>query len=312
MNVLIAIRDGGAANARLTGEPKSLEEEKMMSRRKEDTMSTRIERSISGTRIGGALMIAASLAASHPGMASGQSPDADRGLAIALEADRRDTGFSDSEVSLRMILRNRHGDESTRAMHTSVLEVEGDGDKAIIVFDEPRDVSGTAFLSHTHKEGSDDQWLYLPALRRVKRIASNNKAGPFMGSEFAYEDISSQEVEKYTYRYVRDEVLDGQPTFVVERDPVDDRSGYSWQLVWYDQAEYRPVKIEFYDRKESLLKTLTFHEYRQHLGQFWRAQRYEMVNHQTGKSTTLQWGAYSFQAGLSDRDFDTNSLRRAR
>ena len=102
----------------------------------------------------------------------------------------------------------------------------------------------------------------------MKRIASNNKAGPFMGSEFAYEDISSQEVEKYTYRYLRDEVLDGQSTFVVERDPVDSRSGYSRQVVWYDQSEYRLIKLEFYDRKETLLKTLTFQEYEQYLGQF--------------------------------------------
>ena len=186
---------------------------------------------------------------------------AERGLEIAVEADRRDTGFSDSRVSLKMILRNRRGDESTREMRTQVLEVEGDGDRAVIVFNQPRDVKGTAFLSHTHKEGSDDQWLYLPALKRVKRIASNNKASPFMGSEFAYEDISSQEVEKYTYLYLRDEVLDSQATFVVERDPVDSRSGYSRQVVWYDQAEYRPIKLEFYDRKETLLKTLTFHEY---------------------------------------------------
>ena len=237
---------------------------------------------------------------------------AERGLEIAVEADRRDTGFSDSQVSLKMILRNRRGDESTREMRTQILEVEGDGDKAVIVFNQPRDVKGTAFLSHTHKEGSDDQWLYLPALKRVKRIASNNKAGPFMGSEFAYEDISSQEVEKYTYRYLRDEVLDGQSTFVVERDPVDSRSGYSRQVVWYDQAEYRPIKVEFYDRKETLLKTLTFHEYEQYLGQFWRAHRQEMVNHQTGKSTTLLWDDYSFRHGLTDRNFDKNSLKRAR
>ena len=139
-----------------------------------------------------------------------------------------------------MILRNRRGDESTREMRTQVLEVEGDGDRTVIVFNQPRDVKGTAFLSHMHKEGSDDQWLYLPALKRVKRIASNNKAGPFMGSEFAYEDISSQEVEKYTYLYLRDEVLDGQATFVVERDPVDSRSGYSRQVVWYDPGRVPP------------------------------------------------------------------------
>ena len=236
----------------------------------------------------------------------------ERGLEIAREADRRDSGFENSTVSLRMTLRNRHGNESTREMRTRTLEVDGDGDKSLVIFDRPRDVQGTAFLSFTHQVGSDDQWLYLPALKRVKRIASNNKAGPFMGSEFAYEDISSQEVEKYTHRFVEEGQLDGQSTFLVERDPVDPKSGYTRQLVWWDTEEYRPLKIEFYDRKGDLLKTLTYHEYEQYLGQFWRAGRSEMVNHQTGKSTTLQWDEYEFRTGLSDRDFDKSSLKRAR
>ena len=236
----------------------------------------------------------------------------ERGFEIAVEADRRDTGFIDSVVELQMILRNRQGEESVRQMRSSTLEVEGDGDRTLIVFDEPRDVQGTAFLNFTHTTGNDDQWLYLPALQRVKRIASNNKSGPFMGSEFAYEDISSQEIEKYTYRYLRDEVLDGTPTFVIERIPVDPRSGYTRHVAWYDEGEYRLQKVDFYDRKEELLKTLTYHEYSQHLDRFWRAQRMEMVNHQTGKSTTLQWGEYSFRTGLEENDFDQAALRRAR
>ncbi len=75
-----------------------------------------------------------------------------------------------------------------------------DGDKSLFVFDEPRDVQGTAFLIHAHREDADDQWLYLPALKRVKRISSANRSGSFMGSEFAYEDMTAQEVEKFTYR----------------------------------------------------------------------------------------------------------------
>ena len=211
-----------------------------------------------------------------------------------------------------MVLRNRHGEESTRQMRTQTLEVEDDGDKSLVIFDEPRDVEGTALLSFTHKEGSDDQWLYLPALRRVKRIASDNKAGPFMGSEFAYEDIASQELEKYTYSYVGEEAVDGVAMFVIERVPVDPKSGYTKQIGWYDQEHYRPQKIDFYDRRGELLKTLTYHDYRQYIGEFWRADRMEMVNHRTGKSTTLFWDSYEFQVDIDERDFDQNALRRAR
>ena len=137
------------------------------------------------------------------------SDAATRGLEIVVEADRRDNGFGDLTAGMTMTLRNRHGEESTREIRNRAKEVDGDGDKTLIIFDEPRDIKGTAFLNYTHAVGPDEQWLYLPALKRVKRIASNNKSGPFMGSEFAYEDISSQEVEKYTYTYLRDEVIDG-------------------------------------------------------------------------------------------------------
>lgn len=247
---------------------------------------------------------------SVPALAA-ETPEA-KGLAIAREADRRDDGFGDFTAHMEMILRNRQGEESLRRLRISTLEVKGDGDKGLSVFDEPADVKGTALLTFTHKVGEDDQWLFLPALKRVKRIASTNKSGPFMGSEFAYEDVASQEVEKYTYKYLRDETYEGMPSFVIERYPVDKNSGYIRQQVWIDQAEYRPWKIDFYDRKDSLLKTLTFRGYRQYAGKYWRADEMFMQNHQSGKSTLLKWTDYRFRTGLRDADFNEASLKRAR
>ncbi len=243
---------------------------------------------------------------------SEESAAVERGLEIAIEADRRDTGFEDFQADLIMLLRNRHGQESTRDISNRTLEVADDGDKSLIIFNKPRDVKGTAFLSYSHKTGADDQWLYLPALKRVKRIASNNRSGPFMGSEFAYEDISSQEVEKYTYKYLRDEVYEGMDCHVVERYPVDKKSGYTRQVVWFDQAEYRPQKLDFYDRKNDLLKTLTYHSYKPYLEKYWRADEMLMINHLTGKSTKLIWSNYKFGNDFKERDFDRNSLKRAR
>lgn len=236
----------------------------------------------------------------------------EKGLAIAVEADRRDGGFDNFKASMTMLLRNKQGEESLRHMDTQVLEVTDDGDKTLIVFDQPRDVKGTALLTFSHKTGDDDQWLFLPALKRVKRIASRNKSGPFMGSEFAYEDLASQEVEKYSYKFIRDDTLDGRETFLIERYPVDKNSGYTRQLVWVDKAEYRPGKIEFYDRKKTLLKTLVFKGYQQYLDRYWRADEMFMENHQTGKSTLLTWKEYQFRVGLQDSDFTRNSLKRAR
>jgi len=236
----------------------------------------------------------------------------EKGLAIAVEADKRDTGWSDQTSSMKMILRNRQGEESQRDIRNRSLEVESDGDKALIIFDTPRDVKGTAFLSFTHAIKPDDQWLYLPALKRVKRISSSNKSGPFMGSEFAYEDISSQEIEKYKYKFIKDEDLNGRAAFVNERYPQYKHSGYTRQIAWIDKQMYQPLKVEFYDRKGDLLKTLTYHDYKQYLNQYWRPDRMEMVNHQTGKSTSLLWSEYRHKTGLTDRDFDKKSLKRAR
>jgi hypothetical protein len=213
----------------------------------------------------------------------------EKGLAIAKEADRRNTGWKDQTASLEMILRNRHGKESIRKTRSKTLEMKGDGDKSLSIFDSPRDVNGTAFLSFTHALEPDEQWLYLPALKRVKRISSSNKSGPFMGSEFAYEDLSSQEIEKYTYKYLRDEKIGGRDCFVIDRIPAYEHSGYTILTTWLDKEMYQPLKIEFYDRKKKLLKTLTSSDYKQYLGKFWRPTRMSMVNHQTNKSTDLIW-----------------------
>jgi len=241
------------------------------------------------------------------------SPDAAaRGRALAQEADTRDSGWRDQRARLEMTLRNRHGDESRRALEVSTLEIAGDGDRSLTVFKSPRDIAGTAFLSYTHALEPDDQWLFLPALKRVKRIASANKSGPFVGSEFAYEDLSSSELPKYEYRWLRDETLDGRLAFVIEERPVYPHSGYTRRVVWLDQQMYQPLQVEFYDRRNSLLKTLTASGYTLHLERYWRPATMLMVNHQTGKRTTLNWLDYRFGNGLTGRDFDQNTLKRSR
>jgi outer membrane lipoprotein-sorting protein len=236
----------------------------------------------------------------------------DRGLEIANLADAADAGFESTEVTLIMNLKNANGQTTSRNLSNSTLELTEDGDKSLIIFNTPKDVKGTSMLTYTHKEGPDDQWLYLPAIKRVKRISSNNKSGPFMGSEFAYEDLSSQEIEKYTYRYIGEEMLNGDKTYKVERYPVDPKSGYTKQIVWYNvDKAYRIEKITFYDRKEALLKTLLYKDYKLYKDKHWRASEMIMTNHQSNKETLLIFADYKFKTGLSENDFTQNSLRRA-
>jgi len=236
----------------------------------------------------------------------------EKGLAISVEADKRDQGWQDSTADMLMTLRNKKGRESIREIKVKNLEVDGDGDKGLTVFNQPRDVKGTAFLTYSHALEPDEQWLFLPALKRVKRISSSNKSGPFMGSEFAYEDISSFEVDKYSYQYLRDETLEGQDCFVLETTPLYKHSGYTRSHVWIDKAEYRIQKIDFYDRKNTLLKVLRYSDFKQYLGQYWRAHTMEMQNQKNGKSTTLKWSNFQFQTGLTDKDFEKNDLKRQR
>ncbi len=238
--------------------------------------------------------------------------DVERGLQIAIDADLRDKGFGDNISEMKMVLKDRYGRSTERDIRNRTFEGTDQGDKSLVIFDSPGDVKGTAFLSHTKKVGSDDQWLYLPALKRVKRIASANKAGPFMGSEFAYEDIASQEVEKYTYEFVREEEFNGLNCFVVESDPVDPKSGYSKRISWIDSEEYRVQKIEFYDRKKSHLKTLTYGGYQEYQDKFWRPQRMFMENHQSGKTTTLLFSKWKFGNGFKENDFKKNALKKVR
>jgi len=125
------------------------------------------------------------------------------------------------------------------------------------VFDSPRDIEGTALLSHAKILEADDQWLYLPALKRVKRISSANKSGPFVGSELAFEDLTALELEKFDYEYLRSEPCGELTCDVVERYPRYEHSGYTRQVMWIDQDVSQIRKIEFYDRKNALLKTMT-------------------------------------------------------
>ncbi len=255
------------------------------------------------------LVLGASLAFSPP--APGQDAEA-RGLEIAQEARARGEGFGDFMARQTMVLRNREGQESRRELRLQVLEVPGDGNKSLFVFDEPRDVAGTALLIFSHREDDDEQWLYLPALERVRRISSSNQSGSFLGSEFAYEDMGTPEVEKFTYRYLRDDACGEFTCTVTERVPTNTRSGYSRQEVWQDADELRVWRVDYYDRKGDHLKTLTMSDYQQYLDRYWQAGEMTMVNHVTGKSTVLTWMDLQFRNDLDENDFTRTGLRRAR
>ncbi len=233
-----------------------------------------------------------------------------RGLAIAQEAERRDAGWRDSTVKAVMLLKDRRGQTRERSLRMWMLEKPGNaGDKTLTIFDTPPDMKGTIFLAHAVAGRDDNLWLYLPSLKRVKRISSSNKTGAFFGSEFAYEDIAAQEIGKFTYRYLGDKPCGGLTCYVVERRPAYANSGYSALVTFFGSKEYRVQRIEYMDRKGRQMKVLSLSGYRVYAGRYWRPARLLMENLKTGKSTVLTYSDYSFGTGLSDADFDPGRLR---
>lgn len=237
----------------------------------------------------------------------------EKGHAIFAEAEKRNTGFGDNQGEMQMILKNKRENTSEREIKVQVLEgANGESDKMLMVFQSPKDQKGTSLLTYQHEDRDDDQWLYLPALKRVKKIASSKKSGPFMGSEFSFEDIGGASLDDNTYKYIKDETFDGQDCFVVESYPKDKNSGYTKVVSWVDKQHYRTLKADFYDRKNSHLKTLTAKGFNLYLDKFWRPSELEMVNLQTGRSTVLKQNKLEFRTGLTDADFNKNSLQRAK
>lgn len=233
------------------------------------------------------------------------------GEAITREQKKRDSGWGDSQARMLMILRDQDGNERQREILVKTLEVPGNGSKSLSVFESPRDVRNTALLTETRLSGPDNQWLYLPKLKRVKRIAMINKSSPFMGSQFSYEDLASFEVEKYSIRYLRDETLDGTPCFVVEMVPRDEHSGYRRLIAFVEKKRFIAHRMDYYDQQNTLQKIMQLQDYKLFGDRFWRATRLVMTDRISGLSTVIIWQDYRFNTGLTDNDFTTQALKRA-
>ncbi len=229
---------------------------------------------------------------------------------LAQKSDDAQSGFKDAVSQMSMILVNASGQKRERLMKIKVLEGKN-GDKSLMEFLSPADVKGTKFLNYEHVNKDDDQWLYLPALKRVKRIASKNKSGAFMGSEFSYEDLSTFNVKKYTYPKgeVKTGEFDGKKVYLGESKPVSKYSGYTKLLTWVDAKTFLILKIEYYDRKRELLKTAIFSDYKKING-FWRIGKIVMSNIQNDKKTTLIWKNEQINRGLKEKDFHKRVLKR--
>jgi hypothetical protein len=229
-----------------------------------------------------------------------------KGKDIALIVSKANDGFIGEESKMSMILIDAQKNEILRELSSFVKEVQKDGDKSLSIFHTPKDVDGTKMLTWTHKNDDDDQWLFLPTLKKVKTISSSSKSGSFMGSEFSYEDLGSQEVEKYTYKFLKED----DEKWIIERYPVK-KSGYTKQIVTISKKYKQPIEIQYFNRRSELLKTAKFSDFKSYKvksKEYFRSGNVHMVNHLTKKESKLSWKGRKLGVIFQDNKFSKEGL----
>jgi len=250
------------------------------------------------------LVIVSMLALLVTGFASAQIT----GTQVMENVFNRPTG-PDIQSDLTMTLTNSRGSERVRGIKQFSKEYGAD-EKKIMFFTSPADVKGTSFMSWTYGDGSsDDMWIYLPALRKVKRISSDSKSDYFMGSDFTYDDLGERHPSLDTHRVLREETLNGEDCYVVESVSKDSDYFYSRTISWVVKDEWFGMKKEFYDEDGELLKTLTINDYEQING-FWVIRDMEMYNEQKDHTTRMQLDNVRIGEGISDNQFTERMMAR--
>jgi outer membrane lipoprotein-sorting protein len=228
------------------------------------------------------------------------------GRTLAQRVSDRDDG-KDSYAKTEMILVDKAGSERSRVMLLARKKY-GDLAKVYIRFNAPPDIEGTAFLAWENREGPDDQYLYLPSLRRVRRIVSSQKDRSFVNSDYTYEDLEKRKVEKDNHRILRSESLGKYDCWILESVPkAASESQYGKLVSWIAKDNYVPVKTEFYDSRNTLSKTYLARDIKKIDG-IWTVTESEMHNVKDGTRTILRIRSIRYNTGIPDRVFTTAYL----
>jgi outer membrane lipoprotein-sorting protein len=216
-----------------------------------------------------------------------------------------------------MVLINDKGQTRERKTTTfSVLQPNGIDSKLLVRFSKPADIQGTAFLQVEHIDGDDDQWIYLPALGKSRRLVANNKKDSFVGSDFSYGDLSQPKAGLFEHRLLGTQTIDGQDCYMIESVPKSDSMksdfGYSRKITWLRPDNFLETKVEYYDLSNRLLKTQLVgnHKLLEPATQRWVALHREMTNQQTGHRTVFNFDNVESGIPITDDLFTTRYLER--
>lgn len=217
---------------------------------------------------------------------------------------------SDLKARVLMKLISRGGKERIRELTMLRKDYqEGGQQKYYIYFHQPADVKGTTFMVWKYVDRDDDRWLFIPALRLVRRIAANDKRSSFVGSDFTYEDVSGREPEEDQYSLLREERYADSDCFVIKSVPKNPRSAdYSYKLSWIDKARFLPLREEYYNKRGELYKVFTADEVRRVQG-FWTITKRTMKNVRSGHRTEVVFTSVEYDRGIEDEIFTERYLR---
>lgn len=210
----------------------------------------------------------------------------------------------------KMILIDKKGRKRVRELITYAKE-EDNLTKSITKFVKPEDVKNTGFLQMEKKKGESVQYLYIPALKKVRRIPEGERSGRFMGSDFTYEDMESRDIDKDQHTFLREEKLEGMETYVIESKPKNiESSQYSKVISWIRKDIYLPLKIEFYNKRGEHFKTLTVKKFDLIDGQ-WLATDTVVEDYKRKHKTEMIMLNVELNKKINDSIFSIRMLRKS-
>jgi outer membrane lipoprotein-sorting protein len=229
------------------------------------------------------------------------------GREIMEKVYNRETG-EDRKAEMNMILVNKFDDERERDLKQFNRDF-GEVEKKIMFFTSPQDIRGTSFMNWSYEdERGDSQWIYLPALRKIKRISAENKSDYFMGSDFTYDDLGERKLEEDNHKLIGNEKINGEECYIVENIPKEEDYMYSKTITWVSKDKWIGLKKEFYDNNGKLLKTLTVKDYRKIDG-IVTIIHSEMYNKQKDHKTLLKLDEVEYNTGISEDKFTERQMK---
>ncbi len=232
------------------------------------------------------------------------------GKDIIERARQNASGFRDMTHRVRMVLIDEKGGKSEREMLLKGLVEENGTAHSLSIFTAPQREKGIALLSEAKKGAEDQQWLYLPSTKRLKRITGASRTSSFRGSEFTFEDLADQNSDQYRFERVVQEACGQQTCFVLDRFPAAGmESSYSKTRLWIDTEHFRPMKADFYDQDGKLLKSMEAFDYSLFENRYWQPARVMMTNRTTGKATEMQSLELKMNTGLQVTEFSELAIR---